>query len=252
MQKRKTVRAGFVELQWKPFFEGVESSRLRRGKSASKQGGSVSELSVREGFIQARVKGGGFRAEVWKVKIPTVDRWEAYLDEVALWLSRRPDWFASLLAEDWDLSFLEFVAGSGLKLFPDENAARRMIDEASCTCSDWEKPCPHMVTVVYDMIRNTEANPLRAMEYVGIDTVELLNRIHCQSVVEVHTDGAGTDGTVTNKMHDMIGGIDLWPEERAVLVNADTQKVDSLKHRIHPQLDPRKVEEWKKAYMAWK
>jgi uncharacterized Zn finger protein len=246
VQKRKTVRAGFVESQWKPYFDCVESSRLRRGKSAQKQGISVSALKVLDGYICAQVKGGGFRSDDWQVKIPMVDRWDGYLDEVAIWLSRRPDWLASLLAESWEPSFLEFVAGSGLKLFPDEDAAARMVKEASCTCSDWEKPCPHMVAVVYDIVRNMETKPLSAFEYVGLDTTELLNRIHVQSVEHSHVDSS-----VMENVHDPISSVLLWPEEKTVLM-AEHTEVESLKHRIRPQLDPQKIENWKKDYMAWK
>lgn len=245
MQKRKTVRAGFVESQWKPYFDCVESSRLRRGKSAQKQGIAVSALEVLNGYICAQVKGGGFRSDDWQVKIPMVDRWDDYLDKVAIWLSRRPDWLASLLAESWEPSFLEFVAGSGLKLFPDEDTAARMVKDASCSCSDWENPCPHMVAVIYEMVRNMETKPLSAFTYVGLDTTELLNRIHFQSV-----EYSDVVSPVVESVHDSIGGVQLWPEEKTVLMAKQTE-VESLKHRIRPQLDPQKIEDWKKNYMAW-
>jgi uncharacterized Zn finger protein len=247
VQKRKTVRAGFVELQWKPFFDRIESSRLRRGKSGTKQGLSVSELTVQGGVICAQVKGGGFRADNCVVKLPAVDRWDAYLDQVAIWLSRRPDWLAALLAQNWDMSFLEFVSETGLKLFPDEQTADLLVSQASCTCSDWEKPCQHIVAVVYDMVRNMESTPLRAFEYVGVVIPELLNRVHQQSV-----DSADVGRMTVETPEHSVGGVALWPEEQVVLVKAKTEVVDSLKHRIRPQLDHHKFETWKKDYMAWK
>lgn len=244
MRKRKVIRDGFVESQWKPFFDHVDSSRLRRGKASVKQGISVAEWSVRDGMIQAVVKGHTFRAETWQVRIPTVDWWAPYTDEAAKWFSRRPDWFAALLANVWEPDFLEFVSAAGLRLFPDEATAERLAKESLCSCSDWVKPCQHIAAVVYFMIRNMESTPLFAFECVGIDRSTLLNQVHLQSVQDAQIHPSITQPPQSGEpMHS-------WQEETEVLTEPD-EPVETLKHRIHPQLDPHKLEMWKKHYLKW-
>lgn len=217
MATRKTNPLSFVEREWKPFFDGVESGRLRRGKTAAKQG-LVTRIRVDDGVVEATVKNAGFNQSKGSVhvRLSAPDNWGKYKDEVAVWFGRRPDWLAGLFLGQWDPEFLDFIKSAGLYLFPTQNSAQRMLEESNCTCLDWEKPCQHVVALAFRIVSEVSLNPMAALSYVGLDISNVLDDSHrfvAQRIASSLSAKKIESASVEVPLEEKVG---LWGEERLV------------------------------------
>lgn len=241
MVRKKTIRSGFVETHWKPFLDRTSAAQLRRGKALAKQG-SVQQITVRDGVVRARVKVTGGYTESPLVTLPCVSDWNPYIEQVATWLSRRPDWLAALFADVWEQQWLDFLDTTGLAIFPDETAAERMVSEASCSCSERDLPCQHMLALVFEMIRQMQATPLEVFRYAGLDINVVLQRAHRLAMPNGSHVEAGDSSEELQQC--------VWPEERCVFESLQTGPKPVLRHRIAPEIDAEKQREWKERHMA--
>ncbi len=243
MAKRKVNKASMVESHWKVLFDKAESSRLRRAKVTAKQG-VVKGVTVSDKVIVATVKLG--RTGNFRVQVPAVDWWATFLDEVAIWLSRRPDWLAALYAKTWNDEFLEFVTQAGLSLFPQPSTVDEWISGVRCTCSDREPLCPHVLTLVYHLVWEMQSNPLAAFTYVGLDVEKLLSSAKAHSVVAARA----LFGRITTPPALQVN-LSWQQEEDICLGRAETETKPVLRHRIAPEVLLNPWTTWKKTYMTW-
>lgn len=244
MAKRKVNRASFVESHWKVLLDKAESSRLRRAKVTAKQG-VVKGVTVADKVIVATVKLG--RSGSFRVQVPTVDWWATFLDEVAIWLSRRPDWLAALYAKTWNDEYLEFVTQAGLSLFPQPSMVDEWISGVRCTCSDREPLCPHVLTLVYYLVWEMQRNPLAALRYVGLDVEKLLSSAKAHSVVAARA----LRGQMTTPVPALQVNLSWQQEEETCLLGASTETESVLRHRIAPEVRLNAWTNWKKTHMRW-
>ncbi|MCF8565263.1 SWIM zinc finger family protein [Alicyclobacillus tolerans] len=258
--KRSPARSSFVELNWKPFLGQIDGARLRRGKALSKQG-AVGAFVIKDGYVVCPVKSSGFSSGTYQVKFPAVDWWLPYLNSIAIWFSRRPDWLASLIAGEWPEEFLEFMKTAGLRLFPDASSAQQIQSQAVCNCPELESPCRHIIAAIYSAINEMEENPLGSLRFVGVETGVLLDWVHEQTVKELtdpseensfaNPDGAirseglndeESSGVQNSASEDSLNGV--WPEEQLAFDEEESAN-DSRWQRIVPEFDERKAAMWK-------
>lgn len=248
MAKRKVERPLLIESKWKVLFDQVEKSRLRRGKTIAKQDG-VRGVVVRGQSVIATVKmGNGSGGKGYRVKIPAVDWWASYAEDVAVWLSRRPDWLGALYANAWNSEFLEFIAKAGLTLFPKPSTVESWATETHCTCPDCEPLCAHVVALVYFVIGEFQSNPLDSLKYVGLDGEKILERAKLLNSVFVKSVAVGA--VVKEPMET--DELSFADEKRSCLPQAENDSTSVLRHRIHPSIDTDEWNQWRKSHMAWK
>lgn len=240
--RSKSSAQSLVEGRWKPVFDLVEKSRLRRGKALAKQGG-VKRLVARDGVVTTSVRGGGLN-DSFQVRFPTVDWLAPHLDAVAVWFARRPDWQAGLLAGEWDRELVAFLDENQVHLFPDEAIAKRIVGEMECGCFDVQAPCIHGVAAVCRMEFDMEADPLLVFSYAGIDADLLLDRIHEKAFELVSAQGASMHPEADMRADadqdwNSDGKVSLWPEERTAFESGHAHTsahTSGINHVITPKL----------------
>lgn len=222
----KAAAASFVEMRWRPFTDRAEKSRLRRGRALAKSG-SVKRLSCQDGVITASVRAGG-PGDSHKVAVPAVGWWAPHLSSIALWLARRPDWLAALLAGRWDSEFIAFLDENEVHLFPTQERSEDMIAHSSCTCSDPEQPCVHVIAAVAQVVLDVELQPLRVFVYVGVSPDKLLDAVSEQTAVLVQEhqgEQSEADETSANEAttstRELGSGLGMWQEEEIALTQAE-------------------------------
>lgn len=250
MAVKKTTRVSLVELKWKPLFDRLETSHLRKAKAAAKQG-SVGNLRFQEGQITAQIKNIGYGGEAYQVRIPMVSWSSARTHQVAEWLSQRPDWLASMLAGVLPEDFVEFMESSGLQLFPNEEAAGRIESTSTCTCMGFESPCKHVLAAIYHLVGDLERDPLQVLEQVGIGVESLLDLVHTYSRDGAAATGIDEETSETNVTKPALGPLSTWTEEEASWF-AEEGQVEPRWHRIVPELDERKTAMAQQIYRTWR
>jgi len=238
---RKSDRRTFVESQWKPLLAEFEKSRLRRGKNMAKTG-DVLRLQVKDAVVHAIVKNAAARGTV-EVTLTTVVSFAPHLQHVASWFARRLDWLAAWMSGEWPDDFVDFLNSTGLRLFPNVEDMENKRFLPSCTCSDWEPLCAHVVAVIYAMIADVEQHPVQALQYVGVAPSAFLDAVHRQVVDAVTEDAAalvgapntGATGTaLASQEANAATGFEQWPEEMRVFA-PDAEHVEK---RYQPRVTP--------------
>lgn len=244
-----------VTQAWRAAIQEFEKGRSRRGKATTKLG-RITYLGVKNGSIEARVKGfgGGFGGGSYALSLPCVQWLADYESQIAVWLSRRPDWLAELLANEWNESLVSFVQDAGLQLLPGPAYAQALQDESMCTCSEPNMPCQHVLLVIYEMIEQITAQPLHALRYAGVNIEQLLDAVHEASVA--HTDRSTSEKhkektslTTTSAEGAITAGAAIWPEEISLMQPVSLKETPS--RVIMPELDSESLATWRRNHMAW-
>jgi uncharacterized Zn finger protein len=260
---------------WRAAIQDFEKGRTRRGKATTKLG-RMTHISVKDGAIEARIKGfgGGFGSGTYALSFPCVDWWADYGYQVATWLCRRPDWLAALLAGEWDESFVSFVHEAGLRLLPTEAYKEDLQRRSVCTCSEPNVPCQHVLMVIYEVIEQVSTEPLRMLTYCGLSVPALLDEAHRISArLREEALGAGAmgkagDGDVGYMESEQVEldkekalqiniaetrgavpvGLAPWPEEARLMQAVVLTETPS--RSIMPELDSQRLATWRKNHMA--
>lgn len=236
--KRRTNAVGkAAEVAWGVVLERVDSRIVRRARVAIKQA-EVGEPTVEDGRIVASVRRRGPDRRFGQVSLPLIDIWTPYHRSVATWFCQRPDWLAALMAGEWHETFLEFVAGTGLQLFPAENRVEPWLAEAACGCDDWESPCRHVVAVIVQLAAKATTAPLETLAYVGLSVEDVLDEVHrltadkvqdnliqypadpqrTNTTADADTSVDGADPSLGSRHSGGASGVAWWPEEQRVLL----------------------------------
>lgn len=236
-----------VEQMWKPMLDLIEKSRQRRGKTMAKQG-EVAKVWYEQQRLFARVKSAGYGGGIYAVELPVQNHWEPYLDQVATWFARRPDWLATCLSGIWDETLLEFIRSSGLHLFPNELDSEKQKWEAKCSCQDWEPFCKHIAAVLYYVIGQIEQFPLQAFAYVGLSTQTLLDQIHLKTALwEIESN---TNETVSEWDRQRCSRQnEIWEEEKILLTKIKNMELVQKENFI-ALYDQQKINHFRPHYMA--
>jgi uncharacterized Zn finger protein len=140
------------------------ANRLPRGRTYVRNG-SVIDLQISGGTIQALVSGSSiYRVEV-KVAPVSKARWKSICRDCAGGI----DSLVELLQGRFSKGVMERICSQGTGLFP----APREI-ELSCSCPDWASMCKHVAAVLYGIGARFDANPELLFRLHEVDAQELI------------------------------------------------------------------------------
>ena len=140
------------------------SNRLPRGRTYVRNG-SVVDLSIAEGRVEALVSG----SQIYKVHISiaaaTPQRWRAICADCTGSIGSIVELLQGKLAK----KVMERVCREGDGLFPSPQEIK-----LACTCPDWAEMCKHVAAVLYGIGARFDANPDELFTLRGVDRNELI------------------------------------------------------------------------------
>jgi uncharacterized Zn finger protein len=248
---KKTSRTAFVEHAWKIVLQQMDKGRQRSGKALARQS-EVHFLPIEEGRICARITSKGFDGGIYFVELPCIDNWNPRIDNLVFWFAHRLDILAVCLSGEWNDDFLAYLEEEGLHLFPDEQYAKRLQWEASCTCNSQDPVCKHVVGIIYKLIWEMESRPLRAIEFVCVDTQVLIDKVHLL-VSKPRQGNKNLDDKILdqNKLTEDFFSRSVLSSEQLTYNNSEFSR-DSIRARqMIPDLQPDDLKKNRNIYMAW-
>ena len=142
-------------------------NRLPRGRTYANNG-SVKQIGIKQGKIEARVKGS--RPSPYKVliEVPAIPSKlaQALLDA----LEHNPVLISRLLNRELDPGVLEQAHALKIAVFPERWKDLGM----TCSCPDWAVPCKHIAAVIYLISREIDGNPFLVFSLRGLDLAHAL------------------------------------------------------------------------------
>lgn len=170
-------------------------SRLERGKRYVKTG-TVIDLSITKGRIQAKVQGS--RKTPYKVEIRISPLSEERCQEILQTCGKRVETLENLLAGDFPEELKELFTQRG-GLFP---SSREI--SFSCSCPDWALMCKHVAAVLYGIGARLDENPSLFFELRGIEMGRFID-VAIASRVERMLKNAGQTSGRTIDERDIRG-----------------------------------------------
>lgn len=171
-------------------------SRLGRGKRYVRTG-SVIDLKIQKGRIQARVQ--GTRRTPYKVEIRISPLSEEKCQAIIEKCGRKLQNLEALTAGDFPEDMKELFQGKD-GLFPSPREI-----SFNCSCPDWALMCKHVAAALYGVGARLDEQPLLFFELRGIDV------------------GHFIDVTLANKVEAMLANVDK-PSSR-IIENANTKEL---------------------------
>lgn len=228
---------------WNQVMERLDSRLLRRARTALKQN-EIGSIKVENHRIMASVKRKGPDKRLGVVSVPLVDDWQAYRRSVATWFCQRPDWLAALLAGEWDVEFLSFLEGTGLRLFPSAQSVENWLLEAACGCDDWETPCRHVAALVLQIAEAVQDAPYKALAFVGLSLDDIMDEAHELTALQCTASGEeppqAIDGwtglDIAQKQGEASADFNtlLWTEELTVFGLRSSLTEESVSNPVNP------------------
>lgn len=142
------------------------SNRLPRGRTYLRNG-SVVDLQVARGNVEARVSGSSLYTVQVKVAAVARTRWKALCRSCAGGI----DSLVELLQGRLSKAVMERICAERTGLFPSPAEI-----EFSCSCPDWASMCKHVAAVLYGVGARLDARPELLFELRGVDGSELIAR----------------------------------------------------------------------------
>lgn len=143
------------------------ASRLERGKRYVRAG-TVLDLKIRQGHIQALVQGS--RRKPYKVEIRIKPLSQKRKESIEALCSRKISSLADLVSGSFPEQLQSLFTGQeGLFPTPDEI-------EFSCSCPDWAYMCKHVAAVMYAIGVRLDENPFFFFELRGMDPDLLIRK----------------------------------------------------------------------------
>ena len=170
-------------------------SRLDRGKRYVKTG-TVIDLSITKGRIQAKVQGS--RKTPYKVEIRISPLSGERCQEILQTCGKRVETLENLLAGDFPEELKELFTQRG-GLFP---SSREI--SFSCSCPDWALMCKHVAAVLYGIGARLDENPSLFFELRGIEMGRFID-VAIASRVERMLKNAGQTSGRTIDERDIRG-----------------------------------------------
>jgi uncharacterized Zn finger protein len=140
-------------------------NRLPRGR-AYVRNGSVVDLQISPGEIQARVAGSSLYTVKLKVKPVAKPRWQAICDGCVGAI----DSLVELLQGRFSKSVMERICCPRQGLFPAPNEI-----QLSCSCPDWAEMCKHVAATLYGVGARLDHQPELLFRLRGVDEMELIS-----------------------------------------------------------------------------
>ncbi len=162
----RTIASTFWGKAWCDNLEGYGDyeNRLPRGRTYVRNG-SVVDLQIAEGEINARVSG----SDLYKVKVDIVPvpkaRWKSICKDCAGGI----DSLVELLQGRFSKGVMERICRQRSGLFPAPDEIR-----FSCSCPDWASMCKHVAAVLYGVGARLDDKPELLFRLRKVDEKDLL------------------------------------------------------------------------------
>jgi uncharacterized Zn finger protein len=157
------------------------ASRLPRGKRYVRSG-TVLDLKISEGQIQAKVQ--GTRKTPYNVKIHIATLQEGKCQRIIDQCGKRPETMEALLSGEFPEEMKDlFLSEDGLFPAPNEISI-------NCSCPDWAILCKHAAAVLYGIGNRFDSDPLLFFKLRGIDVdrfIDVTIASHVDAMLE-HAD----------------------------------------------------------------
>jgi uncharacterized Zn finger protein len=140
------------------------ANRLPRGRTYVRNG-SVIDLSVAEGRVEALVSG----SEIYNVRIDVAQAIPQHWRAICADCSGSIGSIVELLQGKLAKKVIERVCREGDGLFPGPREIKM-----SCTCPDWADMCKHVAAVLYGIGARFDADPDALFTLRGVDRNELI------------------------------------------------------------------------------
>ncbi len=141
------------------------ANRLPRGRTYVRNG-SVVDLHVREGAIDAYVSGSELYTVQVKIKPLSPARWKAIREACAGHLGS----VVELLKGKLSNAVMQVVTRKGEGLFPEPRDI-----QMECSCPDWASLCKHLAAVLYGVGARLDTQPETLFTLRGVDPMELVS-----------------------------------------------------------------------------
>src|SRR5262249_52236608 len=142
------------------------ANRLPRGRAYVRHG-SVIDLKIQEGEVQAQVVGSRLYTVSVRVSAVPARRWQSISDDC----SGSIDSLVELLQGRLSTSVMERICAPEIGLFP----APKEI-EFSCSCPDWAFMCKHVAAVLYGVGARLDQQPELIFKLRRVDAKELVKQ----------------------------------------------------------------------------
>src|SRR6266481_354053 len=140
------------------------ANRLPRGRTYVRNG-SVIDLQIDPGKIQALVSGSSIYKVTVKVTPVTKARWKSICTDCAGAI----DSLVELLQGRFSKGVMERICRQGTGLFPSPNEIK-----LSCSCPDWADMCKHVAAVLYGIGARFDEQPELLFRLHEVDQEELI------------------------------------------------------------------------------
>ncbi|MBV1790243.1 DEAD/DEAH box helicase [Marinobacterium sp. D7] len=154
--------------QWLEAFNGIDySNRLPRGRRYAGNG-SVREIEIQPGGIQAAVQGS--RRSPYRVEVRLEPFSDSQCRQIFQTINSSPALLSRLLNRQLPRRILALMSEQQIRLFPrDWNDM-----QAHCSCPDWAMPCKHIAAVLYLVANEIDRNPFLVFQLHGLDLAQAL------------------------------------------------------------------------------
>ncbi|MCL5982016.1 MAG: SNF2-related protein [Firmicutes bacterium] len=170
--EKESGRQKFAKTSWgsawlKALREFDHSNRLPRGRSYAK-GGRVTDVKIRDGILEARVKGQ--RTSAYRINLGLMPFTSAQVETINRAIGDNPAFAADLAVGKLPTELLSLFERQGIQLFP---GSWDEVD-ADCSCPDWANPCKHLAAVYYVLAQEIDIDPFILFSLRGLSKEELM------------------------------------------------------------------------------
>ncbi|MHB8252743.1 MAG: SWIM zinc finger family protein [Acidiferrobacter sp.] len=165
---RGAIAKTFWGKAWCENLEGYSdyANRLPRGRTYIRNG-SVIDLTITEGEVQAQVMGSDLYTVTVHVAAVPVKQWQAIGTDCA----NSIDSLIELLQGKLSTAVMERICTPGTGLFPGPKEIR-----FSCSCPDWASMCKHIAAVLYGVGARLDQQPELLFSLRRVDAKDLISQ----------------------------------------------------------------------------
>jgi uncharacterized Zn finger protein len=221
----RTIASTFWGKSWCDNLEGYGDyvNRLPRGRTYVRNG-SVVDLQISEGEINARVSG----SHLYKVKVDITSvpkaRWKSICKDCAGGI----DSLVELLQGRFSKGVMERICRQRSGLFPSPDEIR-----FSCSCPDWASMCKHVAAVLYGVGARLDNKPELLFRLRKVDEKELL----AGAAAGLPASGKKPRAGKVLEAEDISGifGLDLEDQPELKPAKVPSRKNARKPHKIKPR-----------------
>lgn len=159
--------------QWLNSLTNIDyDNRLPRGSAYARKG-AVTQITIENNIIHAKVK--GTRPRPYEITIVIPPFFEKDIKGLIKAIAEKPVIISKLLNRELDPEILNIAEKQGLKVFPRQWTDFKMV----CNCPDWAVPCKHLAAVIYKVSAEIDNNPFLVF---GLHNVDLIGELEKENI----------------------------------------------------------------------